>query len=80
MTTCRVTSWLAYGMAAYVCASVMYLIITRATMGTPFTDSLTDEQRAIKTESARKRRNVFVGSLALASAGLFLTRPFATCR
>lgn len=78
MTSCRVTSWLAYGMTAYVCASVLYLIITHATLGTPFNDSLTDRQRAIKAESARKRRNVFLGSIVISGAGLFLTRPFAT--
>ena len=48
---------------AYAVASVVYLLGTRR-MGTPFRDSLTDEQRALKEASAAARARVFgVGSV-----------------
>ena len=37
---CEISVLLAYGMSAYIIASIYYLIFTRA-VGTPFNDSLT---------------------------------------
>lgn len=75
--TCSLaTMALAYAALAYVLASVGYLVYTRC-MGTPFADTLTDEQRAIKRESARARGNVFLACLAGAALVLAAWRPFS---
>lgn len=61
---------LAYLCLTYTAACVGYLVLTRS-MGTPFADSLTVEQRAIKAASARARGRAFgqsVGAAALLMA------------
>ena len=40
---CTVSSWLAYLMLIYLVGSLYYILVTRF-MGTPFNDSLTEEQ------------------------------------
>lgn len=69
------TGGLAYFALAYLLASVLYLIITRACVGTPFNDSLSAEQREIKASSARDRKRIFFVSILLAILMLALTRP-----
>ena len=51
MEMCRVSLYLAYAMAIYCLASLYYLVRTRS-IGTPFNDSLTPKQIAIKDKSA----------------------------
>lgn len=75
---CKIHSLLAYGMAAYVLASVYYCVRSRAA-GTPFGDSLTAEQVAIKLRSAEIRKWIFMEGLFLAAVYLVLTRPFVSC-
>ena len=59
----------------YAGACVVYLILTRA-VGTPFMDTLTLEQRAVKRASARVRGNAFATGLAVSSMVVFCARPF----
>ena len=67
-------AWLAYAALAYVITSILYLLLTRR-VGTPFSDSLTDEQGAIKAAAAGVRRRIFLASLAVSVLLLALTRP-----
>ena len=55
-------------------ACVVYLILTRP-VGTPFMDSLTPEQRAIKKESARVRYNAFAMGIVITSMVVLCARP-----
>ena len=59
----------------YAGACVVYLVLTR-TVGTPFMNSLTPEQRVIKKESARVRGNAFVMGIAVSSMVVLCARPF----
>lgn len=61
----------------YTGACVVYLVLTR-NVGTPFYDSLTEEQRTLKTRSARVRGNVFLQSLGLSAMVVLCRRPFST--
>ena len=58
LTQCKLPIWLAYSMLVYVSACVYYIIMTR-NIGTPFYDTLTDDQINEKTESADIRRKIF---------------------
>ncbi len=78
MDNCTMSVTLAYGMLIYILASVFYLLRTR-TIGTPFYDSLTEEQKKIKRESANVRRNVFYLGLILSSAIIYIIPPFTKC-
>jgi len=51
----------------YTLTSVLYLVFTRD-IGTPFKDSLNEEQRKIKEASATVRRDIFLKSLFASSA------------
>ena len=78
MDNCTMSVTLAYGMLIYILASVFYLLRTR-TIGTPFYDSLTEEQKKIKRESANVRRNVFYLGLILSSDIIYIIPPFTKC-
>jgi len=65
-------------MLTYIIASILYLIYTRC-MTTPLADSLTDEQKLIKKQSSKKRLHVFLASVAIASIGLYVLKPFQNC-
>ena len=78
MDNCKMSVTLAYGMLIYILASVFYLLRTR-TIGTPFNDSLTEEQKKIKRESANVRRNVFYLGLILSSVIIYIIPPFTKC-
>ena len=69
------TALLASAAFVYVIASVVYLIVTH-TFGTPFKDSLTDEQRRIKAASARRRGWAFLLGIAVGLLTLPIVRPF----
>ena len=58
----------------YALACVGYLVLTRP-LGTPFQDSLTEEQRQIKREAARVRGRAFAQSLVGALVLVSLWRP-----
>jgi hypothetical protein len=65
-------------MAAYCLASAYYLVVTR-TIGTPFKDSLTEEQLQIKKESSKVRRNIFCQGVLVSVLLLMCIRPFENC-
>jgi hypothetical protein len=48
----------------YTIACILYLIFTR-NLGTPFADSLTDEQQVIKRSSSMSRATVFLTSVVM---------------
>jgi len=75
---CKVSIVLAYAMLAYTFASVYYMVNTR-NIGTPFKDSLNQEQIAIKKRSANIRRNIFRNGMLIAIVGIFILKPFAKC-
>ena len=67
----------AYIAIAYMGASVLYLaIVALMGFGTPFKDSLTDEQACIKKSSKRKRGAAFVVGILIMVLLLLVTRPF----
>ena len=52
---------------SYLIASVVYLVVTRG-FGTPFLDSLTEEQRRVMRTSKEKRGRVFYVSFLITLA------------
>lgn len=75
---CKISKYLAYSMAVYSFASLYYMISSRS-VGTPFNDSLSDEQRKIKEESSKVRKNLFVQGIVLATFTLVILAPFKSC-
>jgi len=75
---CKISKYLAYAMAVYTLASVYYMGRSRS-VGTPFNDSLNDEQRKIKMESARVRKQLFVEGILGSLVILFIFDPFKSC-
>lgn len=67
--------FLAHLSLVYLGASFGYLAQTRS-LGTPFMDSLTDAQLAIKRESARARKAAFVHSALVAALLVAAWSPF----
>jgi len=61
------TALLARAAIAYAVASATYLLLTRR-LATPLRDSLTDEQRRIRDESARLRGRLFAAGMAVGVA------------
>lgn len=70
----------AYLALGYVLASAVYLVLTRLTLGTPFSDSLTPAQRRILEASRAQRRTAFLVGVLVAAATLCAVRPFRTGR
>ena len=70
---CIVPFYLAYLMAIYLFASIYYLLKTR-TIGTPFRDSLTQEQLMIKMVASEVRSRIFLNGVLL--GGLLLIRVY----
>lgn len=75
---CLVSWYLAYSMALYCMASIYYLVRTRS-IGTPFNDSLTKQQRLIKKESASIRKGIFIQGIVGSVILLLVFRPFSSC-
>ena len=75
---CIVPIYLAYLMAIYLMGSVYYLIMTKD-IGTPFRDSLNEEQLKIKKREANKRKNIFFQGVIFSGVLLFLIEPFKKC-
>jgi len=78
METCKISIYLAYGMAIYLFASIFYLIFTRS-IGTPFNDSLNEKQRIIKKKSSKLRGIIFVQGLFLGLVLSLIFKPFNKC-
>ena len=75
---CQVSKYLAYSMAIYTLTSIYYLMRSRS-VGTPFKDSLTEEQKKIKQQSAQVRKNIFMEGTLLSAAVILATQPFKSC-
>ena len=75
---CKISVYLAYGMAVYCLACIYYLVMTR-NIGTPFRDSLNENQIKIKMESAAIRRNVFYQGIAAGLVSMIVFRQFKSC-
>lgn len=75
---CKVNAFLAYSGAVYIMACIMYLALTRD-LGTPFLDSLTKEQVAIKEKSKTDRRRAFIIGVAISVIAITVMRPFGEC-
>jgi hypothetical protein len=76
--TCKISVALAYLMLVYILACIYYLVRTR-TIGTPFADSLTKKQKAIKAKAASQRKNIFYQGIIGAIIGIVIFRPFNRC-
>jgi hypothetical protein len=58
----------------YLIASVFYVIFTRS-LGTPFMDSLSQEQRKIKKEASAKRGSIFVSGIVIGVVMVMCWKP-----
>ena len=61
----------------YTVACLLYLLFTR-NIGTPFADSLTEEQQAIKRSSSMTRANVFLTSVIMSTVLVLVWKPLRT--
>lgn len=75
---CHMSKYLAWAMLTYVLASLYYFIRSRK-MGTPFNDSLTEEQKKIKELSVISRRNLFLQGIFGSVILIAIFKPFVTC-
>ena len=75
---CRVSTWLAYLMLAYLISSLYYYVRTRS-IGTPFNDSLTAAQLALKNKSSNSRWGIFAQGLLVGVVVIYFFRPFREC-
>lgn len=78
MKSCTINIYLAYAMLVYILASIYYMVRT-IYVGTPFKDSLTDEQLSIQKKSAKVRKQIFGEGVIISLIGLLFTRPFKEC-
>ena len=78
MYNCIISKFLAYGMFIYTLASLYYLIFTR-NIGTPFNDSLSDEQKYIKKKAVSQRKKIFLQGCGIAFVIIIIFRPFKSC-
>lgn len=75
---CTIHTILAYIMAVYFIASIVYIVATQF-VGTPFSDSLTEEQEKIKKKSARKRGLIFLIGICIGIVLCVYFHPFKKC-
>ena len=75
---CKIPTVLAYLMLIYILSSIYYMIMTR-NVGTPFKDSLNDEQLEIKRAAVEKRRGIFYVGVAVATLLVLIFNPFKSC-
>ena len=78
--TCDVPVVLANLFVVDMVAMLVYLTLTRG-IGTPFRDALAQYPalKAIKDESASRRRNIYMLGLAVGVAVIVYFRPFWSC-
>jgi hypothetical protein len=78
-TCSRPVAVLAYASLAYLCASLLYVLIVRCFgLGTPFKDTLTDAQRDVLSKSKRDRGTAFAIGAATSIILLIAVRPLRT--
>lgn len=73
-STCMVPKFIAYPALVYALASIYYLIATRD-IGTPFNDSLNQDQRKIKEQASYLRYRIFMTGVLLSTVFLVLSQP-----
>lgn len=71
---CMVPRLIAYPALVYILACIYYLIMTR-NIGTPFNDSLDQEQRKIKDKASYGRYRIFITGCLLSIVGLVIVQP-----
>ena len=75
---CKLPVPLAYAMLTYIIGSIYYVIVT-INVGTPFKDSLNEEQKKIKSESSKVRRQIFYQGLGVGIITIIFINPFEKC-
>ena len=75
---CKLPVPLAYAMLTYIIGSIYYVILT-INIGTPFKDSLNEEQKKIKSESSKVRRQIFYQGLGVGIIMIIFINPFEKC-
>ena len=75
---CKLPVPLAYAMLTYIIGSIYYVIVT-INVGTPFKDSLNEEQKKIKSESSKVRRQLFYQGLGVGIIMIIFINPFEKC-
>ena len=75
---CKLPVPLAYAMLTYIIGSIYYVIVT-INVGTPFKDSLNEEQKKIKSESSKVRRQIFYQGLGVGIIMIIFINPFEIC-
>ena len=78
MNNCQVPVVLAYFLTIYTIGSIVYLILTQS-LGTPFADSLTEEQLKIKQQAVSDRSRIFYLGLFIGTVIMIIWRPFKSC-
>ena len=80
MIECKISIYLSYLMLIYTISSIYYILFTKySNIGTPFKNSLTQEQLIIKKKSASKRYNIFYQGLLIGIIISILFEPFRRC-
>lgn len=75
---CKLPVPLAYAMLTYIIGSIYYVIVT-INVGTPFKDSLNEEQKKIKSKSSKVRRQIFYQGLGVGIIMIIFINPFEKC-
>jgi len=75
---CKLPVPLAYAMLTYIIGSIYYLFSTM-NIGTPFKDSLNEEQKKIKLLSSKIRRQKFYQGLGIGIIMIIFINPFEKC-
>jgi|TARA_B100001093_G_C26708850_1_gene962514 cell division protein FtsW (lipid II flippase) len=75
---CKLPIPLAYAMLTYIIGSIYYVIFT-INISTPFKDSLNEEQKKIKSESSKVRRQIFYQGLGVGIIMIIFINPFEKC-
>ena len=78
MKFCSLSVALSYLASVHLGSSLYYKIVTHS-YGTPFKDSLTEEQNEIMKESSKKRRNAYLTGAGLSVVALLALKPFHKC-
>jgi hypothetical protein len=75
---CVISKYLAYTMLTYTFASIFYFFMTKK-IGTPFKDSLTQEQLVIKKTASSLRGNIFCKGIIISLYLIYIFKPFESC-
>lgn len=79
---CKIPVILAYAMAAYALASMLYIFTTMFTqIGAPLSDKISKdpELKKIREKSTRERGMIFFYSFFISVVFLYFVKPFHNC-